>query len=193
MTQAAPPKGVPLRATGCSPWEVVVPTDELAEVLRPALAKLNHELNFAEWETEQSRLGATQIVAERCARWLGIRVDSIPRRIYGILNGEFRSCTVRHADAFLLALDINIGDTDIAHLPHGRPAAYEMVEAYHKEVLGVRPRRKDVDELVRKLLRFKTGYLQHEKLLAEAESKLESEQWIAGRIEKQLELEEVAA
>ena len=185
MARPAPPKGKQLRAGGCPPWEVIVPTDELADVLIPAIDKMQEELNYSLYDGCESKSdGAIQIVAERAAKWLGIRVDSIPRRVYSIRTGEFASCTVRHADALLLAADIQIEHTDIVHLPQGRLAAIEMIEAYNAEN-GIRPRRADIEELARKLVRFKNGYLRHDKYLEKAEAKLESDAWIE---ERQLEM-----
>ena len=192
QNQPAPPKGVALKAGGCGNHEVVVPTDELAEFLLPAIDRMNAELNFTEYESDQPKDGAIQIVAERSAKWLGIAVNSIPRRVYSIKAGEFRACTVRHADALLLACDVLIEDTTITHLPHGLPAAIEMIEAYNAEN-GIRPRRGDVVALARKLVRFKNGYLGHEKYQAQAEAKLESERWLEERAAQREEAELVAA
>ena len=190
--QPAPPKGVQLRAGGLGPGEVLVPTDELAAVLIPAIDKMNAELNYNVYEGCESQSdGAMQIIAERSAKALGTRVDSVPRRLYSIRTAEFKGCAVRIADALLLAVDIKIEETDIVHLPQGMEAAREMVDAYY-ETIGKRPSKTQKEALAKKIVRFKNGYLYHEKYQAKAEAKAESDRWIEER-QEQLGLEEVAA
>jgi len=163
---------------------VIVPTDELRDVLIPAIDRYNAELNFAAWENEEGapKTGALQIIAERSAKNLGTRVDSVPRRIHSVRKVEFGATNVTIADALLLAVDIYIEETDIVHLPQGVEAGVRMIEAWNAEH-GVRQSKASVKKLAKKMVRFKNGYLRHDKYLAKEEARQESERYFEERRE----------
>jgi hypothetical protein len=149
--------------------ETVIPTAFVGPVLRDAIEQQNRELSQDGSKGEKQ--GAIQIVAERAAMTLGVQHDAALRRIFATTREEYGSITARHADAFLLACDINYTcDTDLPELPAGLAAAEEMVDCYFEYDSEEEPDPETRREFARLLSRFSTAFLNADRVIDFLES-----------------------
>lgn len=192
--------GYPSRQTGYAPvyasrvinhpsWETVVPTRQLAPVLEEIVAQAD-----ADAIGSGECAGGLKVVCQQAARHTGMSLEALQRRAYEIRNVKGRATRATTAEAFLLAGNLYLHDTDIIQLPAGLPAARERIEVY-LELRGQEMSEHDIEELAEDLLEFAKCVIhgpgeEQVKEAADVVAELEGE--VTAMVGEQLTLESAA-
>jgi hypothetical protein len=129
--------------------DFLIPARLLAELLEPAIDKLDKEID------DLTEVGGRTALSARAASILGdVGEEAVYRRLYSIRRHECRGVHTEIADALLMAADINIADTTLPTLPGTTAGAREMVAVWAPEIEG-----DEADELALSMLHLATGFL----------------------------------
>ncbi len=138
----------------------ITPTEMLHDVIEPLIGKLDKELNGGRHgETyKEAGEGGLYAMARAAEQYYPHSAGAIVRRLYDIRKKTTLATRVELAEALLMAVNINIEDTELPTLPAGRAAAVEMVEVYY-ELQGQTINKSDTLALADELTRFTKAFL----------------------------------
>jgi hypothetical protein len=139
-----------------------VSTRDLRSALAPRIEALN-----AERPTGQRRDGGIRQLAAAAAPKVGIKPESMERRLQSILSLATNTSGANLADALLISFDTRLGEEGVPTFPRNESAALEMVLT-DADLNGDELPLREARELARKLQRFASGYVTAELVLEQA-------------------------
>ena len=132
-----------------------------ADLLAPLVEEMGQDVTHehADGTVETHREGGIEHISRRLPLIVeGINAESVPRRVWSILNGETMRTSTEMADGILLACNRSITqDTNLPTFPAHTAAAQEMVDIHNEGDDPLSPL--DSKRMVKSLVSFCKGYV----------------------------------
>lgn len=119
---------------GNPPW--YVPTAMFAEILAPLVEEMGEDVvhEHADGTVETHKEGGIEKISRRLPQIVeGISENSVPRRLWSILNNETMRTGTEMADGILLSCDRYIERYDLPVFPAHVSAAREMIDIHNED------------------------------------------------------------
>jgi len=112
-----------------------VPTAMLKDVLEPLVDQMGEKMTHEHQDgtVEEVEVGGIARISDRVPLFMeGIKAESVPRRLWSIMEVETFRTSTEIADSTLLAADVHIEDTKLPTFPAHIGSALEMVNIYNE-------------------------------------------------------------